>query len=132
MLRHFYHVVVLSCFSVECFYRSSCCCAFVSISTSIAIIGARNHQGVYQIKSFGDDVELNERNNFKDPAKLRAIRISFEQLYTKWSLHRGELPQYIADDWAPCMAKQQDELSQEFAKHSFFSKLLEYAAKHPV
>ena len=132
MLRHFYHVVVLSCFSVECFYRSSCCCAFVSISTSIAIIGARNHQGVYQIKSFGDDVELNERNNFKDPAKLRAIRISFEQLYTKWPIHKSELPQYIEDDWAPYMANQHADLRQGMAKHSFFSTLLEYAAKHPV
>ena len=53
------------------------------MSTSIAIIGARNNPGVYEIKSFGDEVDLDERNNFKDPAKLKAIRISFEQLYTK-------------------------------------------------
>ena len=113
----FYHVVVLSRFSCGCCYRSDCYCVFVSFSTSIAIISARNHQGVYEIKSFGDEVELNERNNFKDPAKLRTIRISFEQLYTKWSIHKSELPQYIEDDWAPYMAKQHAELSQEMAKH---------------
>ena len=73
---------------------------------------------MYEIKSFGDEeVELNERNNFKDPAKLRTIGISFEQLYTKWSIHKSELPQYIEDDWAPYMAKQHAELSQEMAKH---------------
>ena len=113
-------------------YRSSCCCVSDSFSASIAIIRARNHPGVYEIKSFGDEVDLAERNNFKDPAKLKAIRISFEQLYTKWSFYKGELPQYIEDDWAPYMAKQHAELSQEMAKHEFFSKLLEYAAKHPV
>ena len=72
---------------------------------------------VYEIKSFGDEVDLDERNNFKDPAKLKAIRISFEQLYTKWSFYKGELPQYIEDDWAPYMAKQHAELNQEMAKH---------------
>ena len=87
---------------------------------------------MYEITSFGDEVDLIERNHFKDPAKLRAIRISFERLYTKWFLYRGELPQSIDADWAPYMVKQQEKLSQEFAKHSFFSILLEYAAKHPV
>ena len=105
-------------------YRSSCCCVSDSFSASIAIIRARNHQGVYEVKSFCDEVDLAERNNFKDPAKLKAIRISFEQLYTKWAIHKNELPQLIEDAWAPHVANQHADLSQETAKHRFSAQIV--------
>jgi len=81
--------------------------------------------------SFGDEVELNERNNFKDPTKLRTIRISFEQLYTKWYIHKSELPNYVEDDWAPYMAKQYAELNQEMAKHEFFQQIARVRRQAP-
>jgi hypothetical protein len=54
--------------------------------------------GFFKIDVIGSEVELTEVDAFKE-GDLHVVKMKFEDLMTKWSVHRGELPIQINGSW---------------------------------